>query len=248
MSFYDAFLSWYSIVIDTILVLGIIAFIKLPKKMRANVYYWLPFLILVLIVSYETIGAYFLYDRALNAEINAFLGNTENPKYNVWVFNIFNLYLLTLLYLFLIRAYFPIRYRKFINGMLVFYLLSILVLNSLGIQSVYDSQPIIFFIGASFLIIASGAYFILFLTENAYLEINPLRLFSFWQVTLIMFNYSIVFLLLISQKYMWQNYYSLFYSLNYINMVLGIGVLVVFLATIAWPSLKWNYAEQPSNL
>jgi hypothetical protein len=248
MSFSDAFLSWYNIVIDVILVLGVISFIKLPKHERAKSNYWLPFLILVFIVFYESVGSFFLYARELNAEINAFLGNSENPKYNVWVFNIFNVYLLTILYLFLIRQYLSLKNRKFINGMIVFYLSSIVVLNYFGIQKVYDSQPIIFFISATFLIIASGVYFIMFLKEDMYLDINPLRLFSFWHVTFILFNYSTVFVLFILQKYMWENYYALYKSLSLINIIEGVIILVIFLATIAWPSLNWKYEKQPTNV
>ncbi len=247
MSFSDAFLSWYNIVIDVILVLGIISFIKLPKQERANSNYWLPFLILVFIVFYETIGSFFLYYREWNSEINGFLGNSENPKYTVWVYNIFNLYLLTILYLFLIRHYLSLKNRKFINGMVAFLIASIVLLNYFGIQKVYDSQPIIFFISATFLIVASGGYFIMFLKEDMYLDVNPLRLFSFWHVTFILFNYSSVFLLFILRKYLWENYYSLYSSLNWINVILGIIILVIFLATIAWPSLNWKYEKQPTN-
>ena len=248
MSFSDAFLNWYNIVIDIILVLGIISFIKLPKNERANSHYWLPFLILVFTVFYESTGSFFLLSRELNAEINAFLGNTENPKYTVWVYNIFNFYILTFLYLFLIRLYVPHRIRKIINGMMVFFFVAILFLNYSGVEKVYDSQPIIFFIGASFLIIASGLYFLEFITGDIYIEINPLRLFAFWQVTFILFNYSAIFLLFISQKYMWQNYYSLYTSLTKINIILSIITLLVLLMTLAVPSLNWNYEKQPRNV
>ncbi len=248
MSFSDAFLSWYNIVIDVILVLGIISFIKLPKQKRASSYYWLAFLILIFTVFYESTGSFFLFSRELNAEINAFLGNTEHPKYTLWVYNIFNIYILTFLYLFLIRQYVTNRNRKVINGMMIFYLVAILFLNSLGIEKVYDSQPIIFFIGASFLIIASGLYFMMFIKEDIYLDINPLRLFSFWQITFILFNYSTVFLLFISRKYLWQNYYSLYASISYINVILGILTLIVLLMTLAIPSLKWKYEKQPTNV
>jgi hypothetical protein len=248
MSFSDAFLDWYNIVIDIILVLGIISFIKLPKNERANSHYWLPFLILVFTVFYESTGSFFLFSRELNAEINAFLGNTEHPKYTIWVYNIFNIYILTFLYLFLIRQYVTNRNRKMINGMMVFFFVAIIILNYSGVEKVYDSQPIIFFIGASFLIIASGLYFLEFIMGDIYLEINPLRLFAFWQVTFILFNYSAIFLLFISQKYLWQNYYSLYASISYINVILGILTLIVLLMTLAIPSLKWKYEKQPTNV
>jgi hypothetical protein len=248
MSLSVVFFNWYIIVIYIIFFLGIISFFSLPKNMRASAFYWLPFLILVLTVTYETMGGFFIFYKDLNAQINAFLGNTENPRYNVWVFNIFNIYLLTIFYLFLIRQYYTVKYKKFINGMLIFYLLAIFVLNFTGLEKVYDSQPILFFISATFLIIASGGYFIMFLQEDVYLEVNPLRLFSFWQVTFILFNYSVLFLLQISQKYMWENHYSLFRSLTYINMGFGIIILLVFSATLAWPCLKWNYENQPRDL
>jgi hypothetical protein len=248
MSFSDAFLNWYNIVIDIILVLGIISFIKLPKNERANSHYWLPFLILVFTVFYESTGSFFLFSRELNAEINAFLGNTEHPKYTLWVYNIFNIYILTFLYLFLIRLYVTNRNRKIINGMMVFFFVAILFLNYSGVEKVYDSQPIIFFIGASFLIIASGSYFIMFITDDVYMDINPLRLFSFWQMTFILFNYATVFLFSISSKYLWQNYYSLYTSLTKINIILAIITLLVLLMTLAVPSLNWNYEKQPRNV
>jgi hypothetical protein len=245
MSFSDAFLSWYNVVIDIILVLAIISFFKLSKEERANSHYWLPLLILVFTVAYETAGSFFLFYRELNAGINAFFGNTENPKYTVWVYNIFNAYILTFLYFFLIRLYETNRNRKIINGMMVFFLVVILVFNFLGIENIHDNQPTLFFIGASFLIIASGRYFIMIVSNDRYLDINPLRLFSFWQLTFILFNYSMVFLLMISRKYLWQNYYSLYGSLTYINSILGIITLLILLLTLAGPSLNWKYEIQP---
>ncbi len=246
--FFQVFVEWYLISIDILLIVGIIYFLKLPKEKKVNSYFWLPFLILSFTVFYENFGAYSIYNFEFNKAVNALLGNTENPRYNVWLYNIFNIYILTFLYLFLIRLYVNARNRKIINGMMIFYLMAILFFNSLGIEKVYDNQPIIFFIGASFLIIASGLYFMMFIKEDIYLDINPLRLFSFWQVTFILFNYSTVFLLFISRKYLWENYYSLFNSLSYISIIFGIIILVIFLATITWPSLNWKYEKQPTNV
>lgn len=248
MSFSNAFLSWYNIVIDLILVLGIISFFNLPKHERASSFYWLPFFILVYIVVYESIGSFFLYSQDLNAKINRFLGNTENPIYNVWVFNLFNIYILTVILLGLIGSYLGQKFRRIIKAMILFFLTAICILNFFGFQKIYDSQPIIFFISASLLIIASLLYFIEFITSDIYLEINPLRLFSFWQVTFILFNYSAIFILSISQRYMWEHYYTLYSSLHIINIILGITILVIFLATLASPSLNWKFEKQPSNV
>jgi hypothetical protein len=163
------------------------------------------------------------------------------------VYNIFNLYIGTLLYLLLIRLYVGKKNRKALNGMILFFLFAIFFLNIFGVQKLYDSQPILFFISASFLIIASGLYFMEFITDEIYIDVNPLRLFSFWQVTFILFFYSMVFLASISQKYLWQNHLSLSASLTYINMILGNIILVVLVLTLAGPSLKWNYEKQPRN-
>ncbi|WP_075350075.1 histidine kinase [Algoriphagus marinus] len=243
--------GWYLVSIDILLIIGIFYFLKLPKEKKANSFYWLPFFILAFTVFYENLGGYTNYNFEFNKAVNAFLGNTEYPRYNLWLFNITHTHIATILYLFLIRSWLEPSKKKYINWMIIFFAVVVQVLQISGIEPIYLDQPIISTIGANMIIIGSGLYFIGLMNNDQYLAANPLRLLSFWQMTFILFTYSLTYITSVSLLYIYTLYPQLATSLHYINLVMGVLNLIILVLTVASPQLPKLFEKEPdydSNL
>ncbi len=234
------------IILDLILIIGVFCISRGPKDKRADIKYWLPFLIVLLAFFYENLGAYTNFNFEMKRSVNALLGNTKNPKYNVWVFNIFNQQLLTLLILYLLKSYLSIRKKKIVNWLMFFFLGTSVFIVGFGFEPIYGSQPLIFSIAAGSILISCGLYFMSFITDDSYLESNPLRLASFWQVTFILFYHSMIFLKTVSQKYLWAENMDLYKSLNYINTILWLFIMITMLLSYSTDSLKLKLEREPN--
>ncbi|MEB2779402.1 histidine kinase [Algoriphagus sp. C2-6-M1] len=243
---FQAFVSWYLVSIDLLLLLGIFYFAKLPKDKRANSHYWLPFLILTFTVFYENMGAYTNYNYEFKKWVNAFLGNTENPNYNLWLYNVANKHLSTILYLFLIKSWLDPSKKKSIYWMIILFIVIIQVLQFSGIEPIYSNQPIIFAIGANMILVGSGLYFISLITNDNYLNSNPLKLLSFWQMTFILFTYSLTYIYSVSLLYLFKVNPQLLISIGHIDMAMGILNLSILVLTIASPQLSRILEREPS--
>jgi hypothetical protein len=180
--------------------------------------------------------------------VNALLGNTDNPRYNVWVFNIFNQQVLTLGILFLLRYYLPVKWKKIVNWLMLFFIGISTILIAFEVEPIYGNQPLIFALGASSILISCGLYFISFMTDDSFLESNPLRLASFWQATFILFYYSVIFLKTILQQYLWTEMLDFSISLFIINRTLWILLMVTMLLPLAASSFKLNLEKEPSHV
>lgn len=234
--------------IDVLFLIGLIFFIKMPLEKRSEKIFWIPFLILLLTVFYENFGAYLTQNSNLNESINIFLGNDINLSYNVWLFNIANTQICTILILLLLSLYLPKKLKKIVRSFILLFISFCVVAQASGFQLIYDSQPILFAVGAGFILISCGFYFLSFMNEDIYLEIDPLRLFSFWQAIFILFYFSLTFLKTISEKYLWEQKMSLAISLGYINTILWIFIMVTLVLTIVSRSLNWKFENQPSHV
>lgn len=244
--FFQAFIDWYQISIDVLFILGILYFLKLSKEKKANSHYWLPFSILAFTVFYENLGAYTIYNFEFNKIVNEILGNTENPRYNLWLFNIANKHISTILYLFLIKSWLEPSKKKYVNGMIILFIVFIQVMQVSGIEPVHLDQPIIFTIGANMILLASGLYFIGLMTNERYLATNPLRLLSFWQMTFILFTYSLTYITSVSLMYLYTNYPQLLSSLLKIDWIMGVLNLVIMVLTLASPKFPGVFDKEPN--
>lgn len=231
--------------VNLLLIVGIIYFVRLKKEERTNIYFWLPFLILTLTVGYENFAGYLVYNFELNKRVNEFLGNEENPRYTVWFYNFANKYIATILYLFLIKTWLDPSKKKFINWMLLLYFFVILFLSVIRIEPIYLNQPIIFALGANLMLVGSGLYFIGLITNEKYLEVNPLRLLSFWQMTFILFTYSLTYISSNSVAYLYSVNKQLAMSLFQIDWVMGVLNLSILVLTIASSKLSGIFEKEP---
>lgn len=242
----QVFSHWFTIYTNIFLVIGIICFIKLAKEKRADIHYWLPFLILVFTVIYENMGRYTVYDFEFNKSVNAYLGNTENPKFNLWLFNIARRQIGTILFLLLIKTWLEPSKKKYIDWMIYIFIVITFGLQFSGIESTYLNQPIIFTFGANMILIGSGLYFIGMITHERYLASNPLRLLSFWQMTFIMFTYTLSYISSVALMYLYEVNPVLGKALQQIGdlmLLLNLGVLTL---TIASPLFPGIFRKEPS--
>lgn len=242
----QAFVDWYLVSIDALLILGIIYFLKLPTENKANSSYWLPFFILAFTVFYENMGAYTQFNSGFNIAVNELFGNFENQNFNLWLFNIANKQIKTILYLFLIKSWLEPSKKKYINWMIILFLVVVQVLQFSGIEPIYLNQAIIYSVGANMIIVGSGLYFINLITNEEYLASNPLRLLSFWQITFILFTYSLTYINSVSLIYLYNTYPQLLASLFKIDWVMGILNLSIMVLTLASPRYSSFFENEPS--
>ena len=243
--FFQILFSPYFIQINILAIAGVIMFFRLPKEQRTRRYIWLPFLILVFTVFYENFAISTSANFEFNKSVNAFLGNIEFPRYNQWLYNVANKQVLTILYLFLIKSWLEHSKKKYINWMLIAFVVSSQIIQFSGIEPIYWFQPIIFTIGANMILVGSWLYFVGLMKNDAYLNSNPLRLTSFWQMTFILFTYSLTYINDVSKPYLVTYNYGLGISLSQTETVMGCFNLAILVLTIASPKLPKLFEKEP---
>ncbi|SIN98690.1 histidine kinase [Algoriphagus halophilus] len=244
-SIIEQFGSWYLIIIDSFLIIGSLIFFRLPNSRKTKIFYWLPYVILAFTVFYENLGAYTNYNLDFKKSVNALLGNTENPNYNLWVFNICFQQITTILYLLLIRNWLEPTKKKIITWMLLFFVITAFVLQITGIEPLYLDQPIISAMGANMILIGSGLYFMGLITNQYYLETEPLRLISFWQMTFLLFTYSLTYISSVAYLYLYEFNPDLGQSISQIDMYMGIINIGILILIIASPLLPNVFLREP---
>jgi len=233
------------LVLDFFLVLGAFLFLRLPNEMKANRKYWLPFLILCFIFFYQNFGAYTNYNFEFKKAVNAYLGNTEFPQFNLWLFNITRRQIQVVLYLLLVKSWLEPSKKKYITWMIYAFIFIALALQISGIELMYLQQPIIYSIGANMILVACWLYFIGMMTNKEYMESNPTRLLSFWATTILLFDYSITYIYTISLFYLFQVNPSLGRSLNQVVDIINLFNTSTLLLLIAAPFLSRFFDEEP---
>lgn len=213
--------------------------------MKANSKYWLPFSILCFIVFYQNCGAYTNYNFEFKKAVNAYLGNTEFPKFNLWLFNITRRQIQVVLYLVLVRSWLEPSKKKYINWMIYAFIFIALVLQISGIELMYLQQPIIYAIGANMILVACGLYFIGFITNEKYLQKRPVHLLSFWAATLLLFDYSITYIYTVSLFYLYQVNPAFGKSLGQVVGVINLINISALLLLIASPLLSKFFDKEP---
>lgn len=236
----------YLIPLDLLLIVGVVFFIKLPREKRADIHYWLPFLILVFTVFYENMGAYTNYNYEFKKSVNAYLGNTKYPNFNLWLINITKREIGVILYLLLIKTWLEPSKKKYINWMICIFTVVVCVIQFSGIEPLYLNQPIIFTLGANTILIGSGLYFIGMITKEQYLVSNPLRLLSFWQMTFIMFTFTLTYISSVALLYLYEVNPVLgeaLFQIEWVMQLINLGILTL---TVASPSLPKFFEKEPS--
>lgn len=243
--FWSAFGNWQTIVLDLALLLGTCLFLKLPKEKKGDSAYWLPFLILSYFAIYHNFGGYTNYNYEFKKAVNAYLGNTENPKFNLWLFNIAERQILAILYLLLIKSWLGPSMKKYVDWMIMIFVAVALTLQISGIELMYTEQPIIFAIGANMILVACGLYFIGLITNENYLQSQPTRLLSFWGTTVLLFYFSLTYIYAVTLLYLYRENPTLGKSLANIKYVMQVIKLCMLLLLIAAPFLTKFFDREP---
>ena len=103
----------------------------------------------------------------------------------------------------------------------------------LKIEPLHDFQTTIYFMGNTLLILASGLYFLDLISNPKFLDINPLRNWDFWAITLILFQSAVVFLADIAYPYLAMNNEDLYYLFNWVSQVLYILLILIMALSIS---------------
>lgn len=233
LDFWSSVNNWYFYCISGIFILALFLFFFLEKDKRRKPEFYLPFCLIMLSVFYEYLAAATVEFLEINEWLYGVFNYPYENNHNLWVYNFFGSHLPSLLFLALIYQYLFSPFKKrIVKGLFFLFIFSYVVFQVLEIESLFEQQTYSIFVGYSSVIIACGLYFIELISHPAYLEINPIKSLSFWQVTVILFNYTIVFLLEISFNYIISVSMNLMASLLKISMFTWILVLCCFLVTI----------------
>lgn len=233
LDFWSRVNYWYFYIISGIFILALILFFFLEKDKRVKPEFYLPFSLILLSVFYEYLAAATVVFIEINKWLYGVFNYPHENNHNLWVYNFFGSHLTSLLFLALIYQYLfsPLK-KRIVKGLFLLFVFSYVVFQALGIESLFEHQTYSIFVGYSAVIIACGLYFMELISHPDYLEVNPLKAFSFWQVTVILFNYTIEFLLEISFNYIISISMNLMASLLKISMITWILILCCFLVTI----------------
>ena len=233
LSFWDRVNNWYFISISCILILALLFFFFLDKEKKGKPEFYLPFCLIILTVFYEYLAAVTVHFKEVNKWLYQVFNYTYENNYNLWVYNFFGAHLTSLLFLALIYQYLfsPLK-KRILKGLSLLFIISYVVFQVLGIESIFEQQAYSILVGDSAVIIVCGFYFMELISHPEYSEINPIKAFSFWQVTAILFNDTLKFLLEISFNYIISVSMNLMASLYIISMLTWLMVLCSFLVPI----------------
>lgn len=234
-----------TIPMDVLMVIGFVCFLKLPKEKRGNIHFYLPFIILSFTFLYENFGSYTNYNYEFKKSVNEYLGNYKYPRFNLWLFNVAKRQIGTILYLLLIKSWLEPSKKKYINWMIILFIVVSMTLQLSGIEPLYLNQPIIFAMGANLILIGSALYFTGMITHPQYLDKNPLRLISFWQMTFVMFTFTLTYVSSVALLYLYEVNPVLGEAIQKIDIIMKIINLGILTLTIASPFLPRIFEEEP---
>jgi len=217
----------YAVIICGVLAIVFYGFLN-PEKKRSP-YFLLPFLIVFLVLFYEVLATLMLIYKSINQKIHYLMTDDTFQGWNIWVFNIFNYQVSKLLLFGLIG----INLRKSLSQKIIVSLGVIFLAYCIytyfsEATPIYDFQPVLYFFGNTILIVASGLFFVDLVSEDYYININPLRYWPFWYITLILFQSVTLFLADVAFEYLVFENENVYFLFNYVSMILYIILLVVF--------------------
>jgi len=218
---------YYIISITSIGILGVTFFLILPQSKKREPENYLPFILLALVFFYENFGSYLMVNKAFNQKIHEWLFDSPFQGWNMWAFNLFYSQISKVLFLLIILNHIKGRkLKKVTYGLLISFSILCIGLQWSGTEPLYGFQPTIYASGNSFIIFACGLFFIDLITDSFYVELDPLKLWIFWFITLTLFQSSLVFLSEISFEYLAFSNEPLYFSLIYISQTLYVSMML----------------------
>lgn len=224
----------YVLLVNTLGVLTLVLFIVLPNKKKTKSRFLLPFLFIALVTFYEDFSVYLLYNKNLNQFFHELISDTPFQGWNLWSYNLFNYQISKVLLLVYLRNQIQTPNRKklvliFLGG----FVLTCALLMVFKLEPLYGFQTIIYFLGNTLLILASGLYFLDLISNPKFLNINPLRNWEFWSVTVILFQSAVVFLADIAYPYLAMNNESLYILFSQVSQALYVLLLAIMAGSLS---------------
>lgn len=193
-SFFER-IDYYQGLLAVFAIAGLIGYSLLSKESKNKESLILSTGILVLVSFYENVATLL----------------ASSGKINNWVYNIFNSHFAAILFLLLIRSFLKNKiHRKLVNLFIGLFLLFSLVFHLSGFVHYNDSGEYISFLNTIFVLFSCGLYFFELITSDELLNVNPLREFSFWASTVVLFYFSSSFMIYISHKYLYTNHLDIY--------------------------------------
>lgn len=196
-------------------IMGLIGFLFLSKEDKTNPTLLYSLGILILTAFYEFF-AIILAAQGID---------------NHWVYNIFNGHIGAILFLLLIRSLLKKKaHRKVVLYFIAAFLLVSGALHFFDIASIYDGGEYAALVNTVFILSSCGLYFFELITMDEFLAINPLKSFSFWVTTTILFYISSSFMIYISYVYLYTHHLEVYYMVYEIprHMALLCNLLLCF--------------------
>lgn len=204
--FFDR-IDYYLILLVGFALIGLIGFSLLSREQKRKKELQFSLSIVVLVAFYENL-----------AGLIGSQGIVSN-----WVYNMFNGHIAPILFFLLIRSFLKEKHHKnVISFLMVFFLVLSSVLHLLGFVHYNDAGEYISFINSVLILCSCGLYFYELITLDEFLEVNPLREFSFWASTAILFYFSSSFMVYISYVYLVTNHLDIFYMVIEIPKTMAI--------------------------
>lgn len=193
--FFDR-IGYYQILLVGFALAGLLGFSNLTKEQKKNESVRLSLAIVVTVAFYEMLATVFSSQKIINQ----------------WVYNLFNSHLSAILFVLLIRSFLRKKsHKKAVNLLIVLFFLISVILHLTGITQLNDAGEYLSFVNTILIVCCCGFYFFELITQDEFLDINPLREFSFWASTAILFYFSSSFMIYISLKYLYTNHLEIFY-------------------------------------
>ncbi|HSF54956.1 MAG TPA: hypothetical protein VLA71_14470 [Algoriphagus sp.] len=212
--FYDS-IDYYDLLLIGFAFTGLFGYSLLSKDQRKNETLKLSLGIVVLVAFYEFVAG--------------FLGSQKIA--NSWVYNLFNSHVAAILFLLLLRSFLKRKsHKKMVNIFIVLFLLISLIWHLTEIVHYNDGGEYISFLINVLILFSCALYFFELITLDEFLDIDPLREFSFWASTAILFYFSSSFMIYISYKYLYTHHLDIFYMVIEIprHMALLSNLLLCF--------------------
>lgn len=207
---FDLFLDrigYYLILLVVFALVSLIGYSILSKEYRKNESVKLSLAIVITVPFYEILGTVFSSQKIVNQ----------------WVYNLFNSHISAIFFVLLIRSFLKRKsHKKTVNLLIVLFLLISSLLHLAGIAQLNDSGEYISFLNSILILICCGLYFFELITQDEFLDINPIKEFSFWASTVILFYFSSSFMIYISFRYLYTNHLDVFYMVNQIPIHLSL--------------------------
>jgi hypothetical protein len=203
--------SYYHGVLIGIAIGGLVGFFLLSKSARQKTAIRLALGIVVLVAGYELLAA-----------VMASL-----KKENNWVYNLFYSHLAAIMFFLLLRCFLKRQnHQRIVNILIGLFLVISLALHLTGFVRYDDHGEYISFINSVLILCCCSLYFIELITLDEFLEVDPLREFSFWAATAILFYFSSSFIIFISFKYLYTHHLVIY------EMVIEIPRLMAILCNL----------------